>query len=390
MADRKKVMWLIKGLGAGGAEKLLSTAVPYLDRDAFQYEVAYLLPGKNDLVPEFQQAGIPVFCLGASRAYDLGVGVRLVRLLKERKVDLLHIHLPYTAVLGRLSAQAAGVRAIVYTEHNLQEMYNPITRFFNRLTYPLDAATIAVSAEVQRSCLRRQGPRPKRMQVIPGGVDVQAIDCNIRDSDNDAVKASLGIPKENLVVGNVAHIRPEKGHTYLVEAAAQVLGEYPKTTFVIVGREKAEGTVQALKARVAELGIQDQMVFAGFRQDAIRCINTFDIFVLSSLYEGLPIALLEAMALGVPPVATAVGGIPEVIDEGTDGFLVSPRDPSALAEGIGRLLADPELRRTFSDRAAKKVRERFSIQKMVAAVENVYRVTLNSKGQYKNVSLVRY
>ena len=382
MADRKKVMWLIKGLGAGGAEGLLSTAIPYLDRRRFQYEVAYLLPNKNDLVPEFNRADIPVFCLDANRAHDPTVGFRLVKLLKERKVDILHIHLPYTAILGRLSAQLAGVLAVVYTEHNVLEMYRPLTRFFNRLTYPLDTVTITVSDEVQRSALRWKMLGPRKVRTIPGGVDLQEIESRLRDLNKHRVKASIDIPQDHLVVGNVAHIRPEKGHVHLIEAAAKVLEQYPKTTFVIVGREKVDGALQELKTKAAALGIQHRMVFTGFQKDVVAILSTFDVFVLSSLHEGLPIALLEAMAVGVPPVATAVGGIPEVIEDGENGFLVEPKNPTAMSQKIGVLLENPELRGIMSRKARSRVHEKFNIQRMVEGVEDVYALALGANDHH--------
>ena len=378
MVHRKKVMWLIKGLGAGGAEKLLSTAIPYLNHADFEYEVAYMLPEKNDLVRDFQQAEIPVFCLGRTKPYDLAVIFRLARLLRERKVDILHIHLPLAGILGRFAALLGGVRTVVYTEHNLQEMYHPVTRFLNRVTYPLDAATITVSDEVQRSSLKWKRLQPKMVRTIPGGVDIAAIDAGIRGADLERIKASMGIPQGHHVVGNVAHIRPEKGQEYLLEAAAKVVQRRPDTTFVIVGREKAAGALKKLEVRAAELGIQDRIIFAGFQENVIALVKTFDVFVLSSLYEGLPIALLEAMTAGVAPVVTAVGGIPEVIKNGVNGLLVEPKDPDSLADGIGTLLSDPVSRKAMALEAAKTARERFSVQRMVEDIESVYLAAMAS------------
>jgi glycosyltransferase involved in cell wall biosynthesis len=290
----------------------------------------------------------------------------------------LHIHLPYTAILGRFCAQVAGVRAVVYTEHNVHEMYHPLTRFFNRLTCPLDSATIAVSDEVNLSSLSWKMLRPKRIRTILGGVDLEDIELRIRDVDKTQLKTSLGIPQGHLVVGNVAHIRPEKGQGYLIEAAARVLQQHPGTTFVIVGRPKEGESLQVLVSRATELGIRDHIIFAGSQEDAVRFMSIFDVFVLSSLYEGLPIALLEAMSAGVPPVATAVGGVPEVVRDGVDGFLVEPKKPEMLAQKIGDLLGTPKLRQAMSREAAKRVRGRFSIQAMVEAVKEVYAGVLSS------------
>ena len=119
MTQRRKVLWLIKGLGLGGAEKLLSLSLPYIDRDKYDYEVAYLLPWKNALVDDFQRENIPVHCLNQSRPYDIRTLWRLNRLLRNENVDVLHVHLPYSGILGRIASRMSPVKAVVYTEHNL-------------------------------------------------------------------------------------------------------------------------------------------------------------------------------------------------------------------------------------------------------------------------------
>ncbi|MFQ5875666.1 MAG: glycosyltransferase, partial [Dehalococcoidia bacterium] len=330
MSHRKKILWLIKGLGLGGAERLLATALPHVDRNVFSYEVAYFLPWKNDLVPEFEQADIPVACLNLGKPYNPMGLFRLTRFLREREIDILHCHLPYSGVLGRVAGRLAGVKGIVYTEHNVLEMYHPITRFCNVLTSPLNDVTIAVSEEVQRSVLKRWAPARRTVATICNGVDLNSLGPNgVRP---EMVKEALGIPGAHRVVGNVAHVRPEKGQEYFLQAAKLVLDKCPDVTFVIVGREKTNGELHRLRELATQLRIQDKVIFAGFREDVLHLMTTFDVFVLSSLHEGLPVALLEAMALGKPSVATRVGGVPEVIDDGVNGFLVQPRDPTGLAE----------------------------------------------------------
>ena len=378
--ERNKVLWLIKGLGAGGAEKLLTGAIPYLDRQTFQYEVAYLLPGKNDLVPEFQQAGIPVFCLGAGKAYDLRVGVRLVRLLRQREVDLLHMHLPTAGIIGRIAGRLGGVKAVVYTEHSILEVYHPLTAFMDRLTYPLDDMTIAVSDAVRQSMLRGKIFRPRRVRTIVNGVRVDGGDVkSVNEGEIARIRASLGIPETHSVVGTVSHIRPEKGHRYLIQAAQRVLDCCPDTTFVIVGRENVKGAIQELESYALHLGIKDRVIFTGFRKDAAQVMSAFDVFVLPSLVEGLPVALLEAMALGKPPVATCVGGVSEVITDGVDGLMVAPRDHDALAQQVITLLKDPELRKTMSAKTPVKIQQKFTAQSMVRSVEEVYTEVLGQR-----------
>lgn len=377
ICPKKKVMILIKGLGAGGAEKLLSTAIPYWNRDCYDYEVAYMLPHKNDLVQDFQKAGIPVFCVNGQNPYDPRCLFRMVRLLKERQVDLIHIHLPYAGIFGRIAARLANVEAIVYTEHNVIDVYNPVTRLLDRLTFRLDNATITVSDSVRQSILRSRFLKPRNVMTVLNGIDMKQVNITDR-KDLAEIRRSLGIPQGDFVVGNIAHIRPEKGQQYLLQAARLVIAACPSTTFLIVGREKTREAREELEAQAAELGISDKIIFTGFREDALRIMAACDLFVLSSLFEGLPVALLEAMAQGKPPVVTAVGGIPEVVTDGVDGFLVQPRDYQAQAQRIIALLQDQDLRSQMSANAVKKIEDKFSLQSMIGSIEKVYAQALSA------------
>ena len=371
---RSKVLWLIKGLGLGGAEKLLATAIPYVDRNAFDYEVAYCLAHNNDLVPEFQRANIPIFCLDLKNSFDPRGPYRLFRLLRNRRPQILHIHLPYTGILGRIIGYLAGVSNIFYTEHSVMEMYNPLTRLLNIFTYPLNKLTIAVSEEVKNSILRHRIARQNKILVIRNGIDLNW--RNTSGGHSDKAKLTLGIPANHKVVGNVAHIRPEKGHDYLIRAAKIVVDRYPNVTFVIVGGEKTHGDIIRLEKLTADLGIQKNIVFTGFRKDVFDIIPIFDMFVLSSLYEGLSLALLEAMSIGKPAVAPHVGGIPEVIEDGLNGFLVPPKNPKALAERIIQILKDHDLHSTMSQNASITIREQFNLQEMVQRIEHAYSTVL--------------
>ncbi|MCI0441304.1 MAG: glycosyltransferase [Chloroflexi bacterium] len=373
-----KVLWLIKGLGPGGAERLLVDSLPFLDRARFDYEVAYMLPAKDHFAPVFQKAGIPVFCLGFKSALDIGVFNRLVRLLKERKIELLHSHLPYAGVMGRFAGRRAGVKGHVYTEHNVLSAYHPFTALLDRVTYRRDDATIAVSDGVSRSALAWPLLRPKRLATIKNGVSLNG--SSNGHADVEGIRRSLGIPANNILIGNVAHLRPQKGHVYLLEAMRKVVSERPDVSCVIIGGEKGNGTLTRLRRRARELSLDGHVVFTGFRQDARELMSAFDIFTLPSLYEGLPIALLEAMSLGKPSVVTAAGGVPEVVQDGVEGFVVRPGDSDALADRLLRLVVNEQVRKGQSIAAKKKVAERFGIDRLVREVEQIYTDILRRNG----------
>lgn len=392
MSRKLKVMWLIKGLGLGGAERLLALSLPYLDRERFEYEVVYLLPWKDALVPEFQKAGIPVFCAQSRSHLDVSLPFRIAELLRRREVDLLHTHLPYAGVVGRLAAKLAGVKAVVYTEHNVPESYKLWTGLSNRLTCRMDSLTIAVSRRVAGSINKMPLFHPKSVRVIYGGVDAERMNAGGRDPGE--VRTELGIPPGNSVVGNVANLKPEKGHVYLLQAAKRILNDRPDVTFVIVGGEKKPGMLAQLKELAGGLGIQKNVVFTGAREDAVSIMKTFDVFVMSSLYEGLPVALMEAMSLGKPVVATTAGGISEAVEDGVTGFLVEPRNPDALATKTMALLSDRDgLYEAFSRKARETAERRFSAKVMVSQVENSYEQVVypraNHKGASEDMTLLR-
>jgi glycosyltransferase involved in cell wall biosynthesis len=376
MGNRKKVMWLIKGLGIGGAERLLELSLPHVDSTRYEYEVSYLLPWKNALAPAFEKAGLPVFCLNHRKAYDARVVPQLVKLLKEREVDLLHVHLPYTGILGRVASRMASVKAVVYTEHNLWERHHWLTGIANRYTFGFNDAVIAVSDEVEHSIRSRYRVNGKpRLCTIPNGVDVDQLILDAQGSEG--IKPEFGIPQDHRLVVHVANLTPKKRHEDLLRAARIVVDRNPQTSFLLVGQGPLESDIQA---QARQLNLQNNVVFAGFRTDAPRIIAAADVFVLPSQYEGLPIAMLEAMALGRPVVASRVGGVPQVIADGVDGFLVDPLKPDQVADKVLALLQDSRLRQSFSTNAVKKVRGHFSVERMVASTEAVYAGVLADKG----------
>lgn len=373
-----KILWLIKGLGLGGAERLLTLSAPHLDRTRFEYEAAFLLPWKTALVRELECAGIRTTCLNHRHALDVRIVPRLARFLRERHVDILHLHLPYTGVIGRLAAQLAGVPHVVYTEHNVQGCYHPISRAANQATMRLCDLTIAVSEEVRVSLLRSPLARGIRVRVIPNGVDAEGVQ---RASLGPSITHELGIPDDRLIVGMAGMFRTEKRLDLWIRAARMIADAEPKTVFILVGDGPER---QRLEALTHDLGLSGDVIFTGLRQDAPRLLARFDVFMLSSIHEGLPVAVLESMALGRPVVATRVGGLPGVLEDGRHGFLVPPGDPAILAERVLVLLRNHTLREHAGAAARIRVRERFSIQQMVQSVEHAYSEVLeNSPGSVR-------
>lgn len=365
----KRILLLIKGLGRGGAEQLLVNAAPYLDRQRFEYEVAYLLPWKDALVGELEQEDLEVTCLEGGRG--LAWAGRLGDLIRRRGIDLLHTHSPYPAAVAR-GAFGRKECAVVHTEHNLWDRYHKATYWANLLTFRHNKHVFAVSDHVRSSIRYPRGLTGLKMpplETLYHGPDPAAIS---QWASLNGARQELGIADNARVVGTVANFKSHKGYEYLIDAVAEVRRHVPDVRFVLVGRGPME---PEMRSRSARAGVENAVIFAGYREDAPRIVKSFDLFVLPSIHEGLSIALVEAMALGKPSVVTRAGGLPEVIEDGRQGFVVPPRDPHALAQRIVQVLDDPAMARRFGDAAIERAAD-FDIRNSVRRSEEVYESVL--------------
>ncbi len=365
-----RVRWLIKGLGPGGAEQLLVNQARVTDRGAVEPSVAYLVAEKAHRVPELEELGIEVTCLEGRGDTDVAWARRLRRSLRDDPVDVLHVHSPAVAAVARavVATLPPGQRpAIVSTEHNRWPRYRAPTRWANRLTAGADAARLAVSDEVRATMPRRHRDR---VEVLVHGTDPARV--RRAAAARAEVRAELGIADDELVVGTVANLRLQKGYPDLLRAALLAAD----IRVVAVGQGPLESEVRALHR---ELDLGDRVILTGYVPDAVRTMAAFDLFTLASLHEGLPVALMDALVMGLPVVATAVGGIPEAVRHGTEGLLVPPGRPEALAAAWQELAADPDRRSTMAA-AATAAGERFDIAHATARLERLYGSLAASRG----------
>jgi L-malate glycosyltransferase len=368
-----EVLWLIKGLGPGGAEQLLVNQARVRDRKRVHVSAAYLVPWKHHLVAPLQEAGVEVTCLDGPRNWDLRWALRLRRRLRRHPVDVLHVHSPLVAAVTRLLLRTLRrpVRpAHVYTEHNRWPRHSRATRILNRLTYPLDDVTLAVSDDVRDSIPPQLA---HRAHVLVHGVDADALAGEI--ANRDATRAELGIGPDEVVVGIVANFRKEKAYEVFLDAARQALASELPLRFVSVGQGPLEDET---RRRLADLGLGDRVLLLGYRPDAARVMAAFDIFTLTSRHEGLPVSLMEALALGLPVVSTAVGGVPQAVDDGTEGLLVPPDDARALADAYVELARSPQRRQAMGAAAARRSHD-FDVRRAERRLEEIYREVVASK-----------
>ena len=368
---RIRVLLVIKVLGYGGAERLLVDMVAKADRDAFDYEVAYVLASEDGLAPTIAADGTPVHALGAEGNWDLRWVARLRDLVSAGRFDVVHFHLPYTASLGRLgmaSLPRSSRPAIVYTEHSAWDKMAVLVKALNRTTIGLDDSLIVVSEAAHRAL--PDGLRG-RARVIVHGVDLSrslALTAQ-RDEVRASVRGELGVPDDELLVLTVANLRPEKGYDVLLDAARSIADRGLPVRFAAVGRGPL---AEELAARHRALALGDRFRFLGERDDVIRLLVGCDVFVLPSRQEGLPVTLMEATSTGTAIVATAVGGVPQVITDGVDGLIVPPGDPTALADAVERVATDADLRRRLGAGATARS-AMFDVETATREVEDIYR-----------------
>ena len=372
-------------------------------------------------MPQIQEAGIPVTCLGqisrgaggssADSANALAVsnglsrrqttGVTAPRSLQaaaslpvawwrlrqmQRTYDfaLIHADMPLAGVLARLVGRESNTPT-VYTEHNLIERYHPLTRWVHRSTFGWQSCILTVSEEVHASVRRAGGEAKTSVRTLLNGVPVQQVRSEAIRLEE--LRAELNICSSHQVVGSVAVFRTQKRLADWLAVAAEIARRQSAVTFLLVGDGPEMPMVQA---KVRELGLEERIRLPGFREDGRRCLGLMDIFLMTSQFEGLPIALLEAMTLGKAVVATEVGGIPEVITDGHEGRLAPVGAIGSLAQHVEALLKDPAQSQRMGRHGAAKVETHYHIKHRVRAIEKVYAELLDAKvqppGDYPDIS----
>ena len=365
-----RLLYLIVDLPVGGAEIQLLNLVRHLDRD--RYSPVVLCIGKNGPIgEEIAKEGVPVTELGLLRKG--GGDRRIVTLLREflrrEKISLVHSHLYHANYFGRLAAFRERIPAVC-TIHNTYAHPKIHRRLINRWLARKTARIIAVSGPVREDIIRYDGVDPSKVVVIPNGVDPGRFDIPLTRVE---ARERLGIPAEHFIIGTVGRLEEQKGLRYLVDAV-RMLRERGKNAFLLVagsGREEVRLREQATRG-----GIEDAVFFLGARRDVPDLYRAMDVFALSSLWEGGPITLLEAMASGLPVVATPVGFVPEVVRDGVNGFLVPARDPAMLGEALWRVREDPVRAAEIGREGRETVRDRYTHRHLAEKVMAVYEEVL--------------
>lgn len=359
------IIQVLSSMAIGGQERVaLDLSVGLLAR-GHRVTALSFVPG-GALAEDFRQAGAAVRVVEKGGGVDGRLLLRLWRLFREERPQVVHSHNPQPLLYAAPAARLAGVPAMVHTKHGA----NPDTGrrlLLRRAAARLCGAYVAVSAETAAVAAARDGVQAPRLCTIPNGIDLARFrpDAALRAE----VRRELALAEDTFVIGTVGRLAAEKAQGLLIAAVGKLLGEdAARPLCLLIAGDGAER--EALERAAAPFGGRVRLL--GARRDVPRVLQAFDVFCLSSRTEGLPLVIPEAMAMGLPVVSTAVGGIPSVVSEGETGSLVPPGEVDALAAALRRLVQEPALGRRQGEAGRTRALARYSLERMVSEYEAVY------------------
>jgi glycosyltransferase involved in cell wall biosynthesis len=371
-SGKLKVVTLVDRLGTGGAERLAIQTTTRLDPERFdrtlcasrRFDVAISKQHVANALEDLRTAGVRVLGLKRTSAAQVWAWWPLYRLLRRERVDVLHTHKFGSNLWGTVIGRLARVPVIIAHEHTWSFEGKPWRRIGDREVIARGSTRfIAVSREDRRRMIEIEGIDPGDVMFLPNGIPAPA------PATGADVRAELGITADAPVIGTVSVLRPQKALDVLLRATQALLPEFPGLKVLIAG----EGDRRfALEDLTKELGIEDSVMFLGVRTDVPDVLAALDVAVSSSDFEGSPLSVMEFMEAARPIVATRVGGVPDLIEDGVHGLLVEPQDPPAFAAAVARQLSDRDAARAMGERARERRRAEFDIDVMVRRLEQLY------------------
>ena len=353
----------------GGTEKFLLDLYQRLDKTFF-HPLLVTLVGDGLLTRMAQDRGIEALHLGMRGPLDARVVLRIWELLRTRDISIVHTYLYHTSIVGRFLGWAAGVPVLLCSQRSTDDWRSWFHVALDRFTQSLVDGYVANCQAVADRLKNIEKITSEKIRVVRTGIEPLAVPSA---QARQALRKEWNVPAEAMVIGTVANLRPAKGHEALIEAAGKVLEEFPGTVFVWVG----DGPLRReLESKIFRAGLEKNFRLLGFLENPVPAYGAFDLFALPSLWEGFPRALLEAMSVGLPIVATRVGGIQEILTDGSDARLVAPNDSDAFAAAMLSLLRFPEIRQSLGLKAQARFARENSLDRCVRETETLYRACL--------------
>lgn len=367
----KRVLYLTTDSKMGGTERVIYNLARAFHGTDFDVHAASL-KGPGELQSLLAMAGVPATNLNMTSRLDIPVIARLRRLIREFKPDLLCTYLFHANHLGRIIGRLSGVPRIITVQESVDAWRRWPHNLVDRVTSRLVDRFIANSMAVRQRFHEFSGVATDRVEVIHNGIDLEPF--RAPDSHRRAaVREDLGLGDDEVAFITVAHVNPYKGHGHLVEAAADIVKTHPQARWLFVGSGRAD---EGVRKQIQGSGLQEQVRMLGVRNDVPDLLNAADVFVLPSLWEGCPLSILEAMAAGLPVIASHVGGVPELVRQGESGLLAGPGKAADLARAMQALLDDAVLRSRMGRQGRVRALAEFGIEHQAARTRDLYNQVL--------------
>jgi len=387
MKKKIKILRIISRLAVGGSTYHAIVLTAHQDKEVFDCVLVRGKEGETEgsMLEFARQKGLKSICYipemerEVSLKRDILAFWKLFRLIRREKPDIVDTHQSKAGALGRLAALLAGTKVTIHTIHGhvfydfFGKLKSSLIVLVERLLARHSSLLVAVSENVRKEILAFKVGTPEKVITVPLGLELDRF-LSI-DGPSGNLRGELGLSEGDILIGNVQRLVPTKGHRYLFRSIQLLKESAPEVRFVIAGDGEMRGELEQL---AENLGLKENIYFLGFRKDVDNVYADSDAIVFPSLTEGSPIAIIEALASGRPVVATDVGGISELVDDGKCGFVVPAKDPRALTEALLKLIRDEGLRKSFGENARSKVYPHLSHTRLVKDMEKIYLELVNS------------
>ena len=365
MKRKKRVMIITHDIALGGLQQVIVNICNSMNRELFAPSVL-CLRALGDYLPEFDALGIKVRLIPQKNGTDYFSFLKVAKILRKENIDIVHTHNTQPFMDGVIGALLASVKTIVHTDHARSFPDKKRYMFAEWLLSHFVYKVVAVSEHTAFNLQKYEKISPRKIQIIYNGINRNIQNVAI---DKSRKRAELGVVNSGPVIGLGVRLSEQKGITYLLSAMPEIIRIFPDITLVIAGKGPLE---EKLKEQTSALGIESHVLFVGMRLDIPEVIKLFDCYVLPSLWEGLPMVLLEAMAVGCAIVATDVGGVSSIIKSGENGILTKPGNPRELTDGVIKMLSNEAFRAECIKNNLRIFNEKFDAAVMTRSYEKLY------------------